>query len=244
MLSTERLLRWGIVSGLAVAVAASVLAYPFFSEALLSALGVRGVAGAGLALSAAPLLALAARGGATWTALAPALGLPAAFAIALASAEPRALRLVPACVNLGIALLFAQSLRGERSLVERAARWMVPEAPEFIAPYCRRVTALWALFFCASAAGIAALALFGSAAAWQSAAGAGLYAAMLGLSALEFLIRKTWFRYYFHGGPFDRFWSRLFPAEATEMGRRSEETIRRYREAHAAAARDARDLRG
>ena len=44
----------------------------------------------------------------------------------------------------------------------------------------------------------------------------------------EFLVRKTWFRYYFHGGPFERFWSRLFPAEATPRGRESLEFIRRY----------------
>ena len=52
----------------------------------------------------------------------------------------------------------------------------------------------------------------------------------LALSVVEFLFRKSWFRYYFRGGPFDRLWSRLFPAERTAQGRRSIEAIRRYRE--------------
>ncbi len=239
MLSTERWLRWALVSSLGIALAALLLAYPFFSAELVARFGVRGTALSGLALCAIPLGALLARRDAPRTALATALGVPASFALALASGDARALRLVPAVVNLGIAFFVAESLRGGGSLIESAARWMVPEAPDFIGPYCRRVTLLWSLFFGASAATIAALALFGSDAAWRSSSGTGLYTLMLALTALEFLVRKTRFRYYFHGGPFDRLWSRLFPAEATEMGRRSAEVIRRYRESEAAAARNA-----
>ena len=77
---------------------------------------------------------------------------------------------------------------------------------------------------------IAALALSGAEGAWGAWTGWGLYALMLALSAVEFLFRKSWFRYYFRGGPFDRLWSRLFPAERTAQGRRSLEAIRRYRE--------------
>ena len=57
------------------------------------------------------------------------------------------------------------------------------------------------------------------------------------ISALEFFVRKTWFRYYFHGGAFDRFWAKLFPAENTEQGRRSAAYIQRYREKAAGDAR-------
>ena len=77
---------------------------------------------------------------------------------------------------------------------------------------------------------IAGLALSGRAAPWQAVTGWGIYALMLAISALEFFVRKTWFRYYFHGGLFDRFWARLFPAENTEQGRRSAAYIERYRE--------------
>jgi hypothetical protein len=52
---------------------------------------------------------------------------------------------------------------------------------------------------------------------------------MGGFAAAEFLVRKTWFRYYFHGGPFERFWAWLFPAERTARGRRSLAYIEAYR---------------
>jgi hypothetical protein len=57
------------------------------------------------------------------------------------------------------------------------------------------------------------------------------------LTVLEFLFRKTWFRHYFHGGPFERLWSRLFPAEHTARGRRSQRTIEEYRARHARGSR-------
>jgi hypothetical protein len=43
-------------------------------------------------------------------------------------------------------------------------------------------------------------------------------------------VRKTYFRYYYHGGLFDRVWSRWFPAENTAQGRASLESIRSFRE--------------
>jgi hypothetical protein len=52
---------------------------------------------------------------------------------------------------------------------------------------------------------------------------------MFAVLPIEFLIRKTWFRYYYFGGPFDRFWSSFFPPEETERGRASLEYIRRFR---------------
>jgi hypothetical protein len=51
---------------------------------------------------------------------------------------------------------------------------------------------------------------------------------MAGVMALEFFVRKTWFRYYFRNGPFERFWAQLFPAQATARGRRSMEYIEAY----------------
>ena len=56
------------------------------------------------------------------------------------------LRLTPAWIYLGLAWAAAASLRGGSSLIERGARFLVPEAPAFVGPYCRVVTALWAVF--------------------------------------------------------------------------------------------------
>jgi len=138
--------------------------------------------------------------------------------------------LVPAFVYLGVAETFRASLAREDSLIERCARLLVPETPDFVRSYCRKLTAFWVGFFALCGAGIAVLALAGSAQAWQALTGWGIYVAVLVVSALEFFVRKTWFRYYFHGGAFDRFWARLFPAENTEQGRRSAAYIQRYRE--------------
>jgi uncharacterized membrane protein len=245
----EQRARWLLVTGYAIALGGLVLGFPFASQEWVERFGVRGSALFGLAFSAPPLFALLARRSGLRATLATAVGVPAGFAaaalalplalsLALATADSRALRLVPAAVHASLALSFAGSLRGGGSLIFRGARWLVPEAPDFIAPYCRVVTRLWALFFAASAALVAALAIAGTEAQWRLAAGAGFYAALLALSAAEFLYRKSYFRYYFHGGPFERLWSRLFPAEATEMGRRSAAVIRQWRAAHAGPFED------
>ena len=97
--------------------------------------------------------------------------------------------------------------------------------------------AITALKAGASAAVIAGCALAGSVGAWRAVTGWGIYALMLLVSGLEFFVRKTWFRYYFHGGPFDRLWSGLFPPENTEQGRRSAAYIRRCREEMAGSTR-------
>ena len=115
----------------------------------------------------------------------------------------------------------------------QAVYWLVPEAPDFVVPYCRRLTALWGVFFIASACASAGFAWWGSPQDWRLVSGPGVCGLMALFTGIEFIVRKTWFRYYFHGGPFDRLWSRLFPAEATTQGRRSLEAIRRYRESRA-----------
>jgi hypothetical protein len=56
-----------------------------------------------------------------------------------------------------------------------------------------------------------------------------MFAVMGALCGADFLVRKWWFRYYYHNNFFDRVWSRLFPAEDTEMGRRSMAFIRAKR---------------
>ena len=105
-----------------------------------------------------------------------------------------------------------------------------PAAPLFIRSYCRKVTGVWAAFFAVSAVVLAVLAVTGPESAWRAASRSGIYTGMGVLTVVEFLIRKTWFRYYYYGGPFDRLWSALFPAENTERGRRSAEYIRRVKE--------------
>ena len=189
-------------------------------------LGTRGLA---LLLLGIVAISLRLRGPAAGARRLAAAGLATLLALAAASGDARFLRLVPAGIQLGLAALFAASLRGPGSIIETAARWLVPEAPDFIRGYCRHVTALWVVVFLASAGVIGWLAVAGSPAAWRAASSRDVWIAMAVLSAIEFLFRKTWFRYYFHGGPFERLWSRLFPAERTARGRRSLRYIEEYR---------------
>ena len=212
------------LAGASVAVLAVV--YPWVQGVAQERLGTRGLA---LLLLGVVAISLRLRGPAAGGRRLAAAGLAGLLAIGAATGDARILRLVPAAVYLGLAALFAASLRGPGSIIEAAARWVVPEAPGFIRDYCRGATALWVVFFLASAAVIGWLAVAGSPAAWHAASSRDVWIAMGVLSGVEFLVRKTWFRYYFHGGPFERLWSRLFPAERTARGRRSLQYIEEYR---------------
>ncbi len=223
------------VAGAALAIGALLVAYPLVLEPVLARVGVRAtalalllLAGASLALPAAP--ALAGVRPPTW----PRWAIAGLLALAAISERRVYLLFVPALVYLGLAAFFQASLRGKDSLIHFAVRRAVPDAPAFVAPYCRALTRVWAAVFLGCALLVAGLASGASSDTWAAWTGWRLYALMLVASGIEFLVRKTWFRYYYRGGPFDRLWSRLFPAERTARGRRSAEAIRRYREQSAA----------
>jgi uncharacterized membrane protein len=230
-LMRERGRNWLVVTALVVSAGVALIAYPHLLGALLQRFGVRAVAAGLLAMAvvslALPLRPVRQKFASTAV---PALGFPALLLAAIASGDVLYLRLLPALVYATLSCVFWASMRGGDSVIELVARLMVPEAPAFIRPYCRVVTGLWGGFFFASAALIAALALARQPAWWRGYTGGLIYALMLGISVVEFLTRKTWFRYYYHGGPFDQLWSRLFPAEATPRGRASLAYIEWHRE--------------
>ncbi|HYC00485.1 MAG TPA: hypothetical protein VEC57_15235 [Candidatus Limnocylindrales bacterium] len=207
----------------ALALAAAV--YPLVLEWLAHLMGPRVVA-AVLALACCAA-AMAATTTASRLTRATTAALAAGAAIT-ASVTP--LLLVAAGVHATLAYLFLISLREQRSLIERVAKTIQPAAPDFIGPYCRGVTALWGTVFIINATVLAALALLAPIEVWRAVAGAGVWAWMGVLTVAEFLVRKTYFRNYWYRGPFERVWSRLFPAEATAMGRRSQAHIREVRE--------------
>lgn len=109
--------------------------------------------------------------------------------------------------------------------MERLARIVEEDAPDFIGPYCRAASGGWALLCAAIAAAIAAEALRGDAEAWRFAAGPGAVGVLAAALLVEFLFRKLHFRHY-GSGPVDRALSALFPAERTERGRRSQAHLR------------------
>jgi uncharacterized membrane protein len=203
--------------------------WPLLLDALMSLFGHSTVAAGVALLAAGSAIADRRRGAAAVSTVARATIVVLAASSAL-GAGMRPLLLVPACIYTALSWVFFTSLRTETSLVELGARMIQPVAPDFIGPYCRRVTALWGAVLLANAIVLAVLALVAPVDTWRTAAGVGVWVWMGGISAAEFLVRKTYFRNYWYLGPFERVWSKLFPAEATPMGRRSAAYIRLVRE--------------
>lgn len=231
----RRLRNWVVVAAISAAITAIVVAYPYFMALSTERFGVQGVAVTALGVVAASLLWSRRRpsgfalAGVVRHGAAPTLAIPLLLLGAALTGDALWMQLVPTLVYLTLADLFRASLRDGSSMIEMGAKYLVPELPDFVRPYCRKVTAFWAAFFAASAVVIALLALARETHWWAFFTGQLIYMLMLVISALEFFARKTWFRYYPHMGPFDRLWSKLFPAQNTEQGRRSEAYIRLHK---------------
>ena len=204
--------------------------FPWVIDALLAALGVRGVAAGVFGLGLVSFFA-APKGVAEIPGFSavPRLGFLGLAALAVATGDRLWLLLLPALAHAVVCLVFASSLRGPESLIERAAHVMHPFAPDFIRPYCRKVTAVWAALFGFAAVGTALLGILAPLPWWQAATGWQVWAGMVAAMAVEFAIRKVWFRYSFGNGPIERFFRRTFPPEKTAQGRRSLEYVRHMR---------------
>lgn len=237
MPSPEQRRAAGQIAAVAGAIGLAVILYPHIADWLVARFGVRPTCTVLFALAVGSL-ALGRGLRSDWDIPRwPGVAIAGVLGLGAISGQRPGLLLLPAIIYLAVADLFRRSLAREDSILERGARWIVPAAPDFIRGYCRGLTWLWAGLLVAGAAVSAGLAVAGTPEAWRAFTGWGIYAVMTAITCVEFFVRKTWFRYYFHGGPFDRFWSKLFPAENTERGRRSAESIRRFREQAAQNAR-------
>jgi len=127
---------------------------------------------------------------------------------------------VPMLVSLYLFWTFAATLRGGMPMIERFARIVEVDLPDFCVPYCRTVTQVWCFFLLANSLCVGALALWAPLEWWTLYAGLVFYLLMGALLAGEFVFRKLWFRYY-RDGFSDRIFAKWFPAEKTENGRRS-----------------------
>ena len=105
-------------------------------------------------------------------------------------------------------------------MIERFARAMEDDLPDFTLPYCRRVTIVWCTFVLLNAAIVLLLVRYAPPVWWTMYTGAIAYALIALLFASETCFRKWWFRYY-GVGPLDRVFARVFPPEHTPNGRRS-----------------------
>ena len=151
-------------------------------------------------------------------------GCLALLAGALLTGDRIWLLLIPAAIQVFLAAAFAASLR-DVPMIERAARFLQPRAPGFIAPYCRLVTACWSGLFAANALLITVFVFTDASDSWRAFTGWGVYTLMGVLTIVEYFVRKIWFRYY-GAHPIDRLWARLLPPENTARGRRSLAYIR------------------
>jgi uncharacterized membrane protein len=219
-----------------VAEALFYLAYPFVIYLAYTRLGTRGLGALLLGLYGFSLV-LRLRGSAAelWQVVRPHLGLALGIGVAIAVDDRRLLQLLPMLVSLYMLSIFATSLWRGPPMIERFARVVEDDLPDFTLPYCRRVTAVWCVFLGLNSACIGVLALAAPLAWWAVYTGFLFYLLLALLLGVEFLVRKLWFRYY-TGGLADRVLARLFPPERTANGRRSLAYMERRRVRAAARA--------
>ncbi len=197
------------------------LGYPLILYLAHTRLSARSVGGILLALyGASMLLRMRGSAGELWRIARQHLPLLALIAAAIALGNRTLLLLLPMLVSLYLFGTFANSLRRGPPMIERFARAIEDDLPDFTLPYCRRVTALWCGFLAANSFAVAGLALFAPLGWWAFYTGVLFYGLLGALLAAEFCVRKWWFRYY-DDGLADRVFARWFPPEKTANGRRS-----------------------
>lgn len=214
------------------------LAYPFIVWLALTKLETRAVGGLLLGLYAVSLLARAKGSRAELLALARQHApLVALVLVAMATGQRILLLLVPMLLSLYLFATFTASLRKGPPMIERFARIVEDDLPDFCVPYCRKVTLVWCVFLLANAVCVGILAFFAPLAWWTFYAGFVFYLLMGALLGVEFFVRKLWFRYYGEGW-IDRGLAWLFPPERSANGRRSLAYVeRRLSEANISRAR-------
>lgn len=206
---------------LGLAFAALVVAWPLVADWTVAHLGVRGLAATLFGVGAVSLRAVRGAVPAEFSYGRSDSGVWFALvALGLVTGQRVFLLLLPAAVYVAIARIFEASARRNDSVVERVAFLIEPHAPDFIRPYCRRVTRFWAAVFLANAAVIAALAVYAPIQWWRAYTGWIAWLVFAVLLGVEFVVRKAHFRNY-DDKPVDLLFERFFPSDRTEMGRRA-----------------------
>ena len=123
------------------------------------------------------------------------LGLVLAYSLAiLVTNNTLLLKLYPVIISLGMAYLFASSLKAPESLIERLARMAGETISARAKIYTRRLTRIWALLLLGNAAIAFYLALWGDLKTWALYSGLISYIAVGAFFVLEYGYR----RYYIH----------------------------------------------
>lgn len=125
---------------------------------------------------------------------------------------------VPVLVSGGLLAMFALSLRGGGSFVERLARRQDPELSPAKVRYCRQVTVVWCWFFVLNIAITLGLAAAAPLSWWTLYTGILAYLLIGTLFTVEYVVRKAKFRDYgtwWH----DRALAFVFPPRGPAAGR-------------------------
>lgn len=205
----------------------AAFAYPPLAEPALERFGPR-VVGGTLSLLAVVSLVLQQRRDLGPVPTHLRVGLFLLPALAVLYGDALFLRLVPAAIQVVIAGIFLASLRGGGSILQQAARSIHPYAPDFIGPYCRKATVVFAAVIAIQGVIAAMLALGPSAQGWTFASSLLIWVPLALALPIEWFVRKSWFRYY-GDGPIDRLLRVVLPQDKTARGRRSGEYVRRMR---------------
>lgn len=104
--------------------------------------------------------------------------------------EKSGIKLYPVIINLSLLVLFASSLLGRMSFVEKLARITDPELPEKAVIYTRKVTQIWCVFFAVNATLSLITVLIGNDALWFWYNGVLAYIFIGILMAGEWLVRQ------------------------------------------------------
>ena len=212
------------------------LSYPLILYLAHTRLSARSVGGILLALyGISMLLRMRGSAGELWRIARQHLPLVALIVAAIVLGNRTLLLLLPMLVSLYLLATFADSLRRGPPMIERFARAIEDDLPDFTLPYCRRVTAIWCGFLAANSLVVAGLAFFAPVGWWALYTGVAFYVLLAALLAAEFCVRKWWFRYY-DDGLADRVFARWFPPERTANGRRSLAYVARREAASGAGA--------
>jgi len=188
------------------------LGYPVLIYLALDVASPRTIALCALALLAARFAIVAPARFVTTARLArlPALAFAGAIVASALWNDAASLLLTPALVSFALLLAFGLSFREPETVIETFARAQVNTLTPEERAYCRKVTALWCVFFLGNGAVALQLALAGSKEAWALYT-AGIAYLLLGLLfASEFVYRQWRFRRYV-GAPADVLFRRIFP---------------------------------
>jgi uncharacterized membrane protein len=182
---------------LSLAVGGVLVLYPVLMYVGHAHLAARSMAVILVALCAARLVALRfapaaqpARTFGTGEMLAICVGAIALALLTIWRGSPQAMLYYPVLVNAVFLAVFAWSLFHPPTVVERIARATTPDVPPEAAPYLRRVTIAWSIFFVCNGAAALFTAMETSFATWTFYNGFLAYVLIALMFGAEFLARQ------------------------------------------------------